>query len=976
LRQRIAELETINTECKQAKEKLKERQERLNLAIQGTRAGLWDWNLQTGEVIYNERWAEIIGYTLDELKPISIKLLETLAHPADLEKSNALIEKHLRGETDFYECKTRLKHKEGHWVWVKDRGKIVEWSEDGKPLRITGTHVDITEQVQAETALRHEYLLSQAMTKASAALTSTLDLEQVLDRILEELNYVVPHDAANFMLLYGDSLHVVRWHGYEPSATEDVFSKTFKYSEFYGLQEMVESKQPMLIPDVRKYPGWVQVHKWLHAYAAAPIIIDDETIGFLSIDNATPNSVTEEHAQSLSIFANQAAIAIKNARLYEQTQQEIIERVQAEDELRKSTENIRITLNSIGDAVISTDVEGRVVRMNPVAEQLTGWQFSEAEGRPLFEVFNIINSQTRKTIENPATKVLMTGEVVGLGNHTALIAKDGVEYQIADSGAPIRGASDNIIGVVLVFRNVTEEYKTREALRESEHRYRSLFAQTNDAVFILDLDGKHLEANKRAADMLGYTSDELIGMYSKHVIMPTEHKHSNDMLKELLAGHKLHPYQRMFRKKDGSAIPCEVNVELVRDKDGNPMHLQSIVRDSSNRIEMEKQLRRQGQLAAVGTLASGIAHDFRNLLSTIILYAQICQRDPALPPNLEPNLKAIVGESHKATDLIHQILDFTSRSMIERQPLDLATLTTSIIALLQRTIPENVKIKFKTESKAYIVKADKGRIQQALTNLAINARDAMPNGGDLQFTLSAVTVTPGDVPPVADMPPGEWVCLIVSDTGTGMSETVQQHLFEPFFTTKDIGEGTGLGLAQVYGIVHLHEGYINVETDIGQGTTFSIYLPTYKEKVIKANEIEVEEYSPTLQGQSKIILFVEDQENLREASQHMLESLGYQVVTAANGHEALAICQSPRWAIEESNQVDLVITDLIMPEMGGVELIQELRKTAHKIKALAITGYILQEDDLKRLKKAGFVGVIHKPFKLNSLIDAIQQALE
>ena len=962
-------------ERRQTEEKLKESQERLNLAIAGTRAGLWDWNLQTSKMIYNERWAEIIGYTLDELKPTNTQLLKTFAHPDDLKKSDELIKEHIQGKSDYYECTTRLRHKDGHWVWVKDRGKVVEWDEDGQPLRITGTHVDITEQVLAEKALRREHRLSQAMTKAARALNSTLDLEQVLDRILEELNYVVPHDAANFMLLDGDSLRVVRWHGYEPSAEEDVFSRTFKYSKFYGLQEIVKSKKPMLIPDVRKYPGWVQVHKWLNAYAAAPIIIQGKAIGFLNIDNAIPNSLTEEHAQALSVFADHAAIAIKNARLYEQTQQEIEERIQAENELQKSKENIRITLDSIGDAVISTDIKGCIVHMNPVAEQLTGWQSDKAKGTPLSEVFNIINSQTREAVENPVTKVLMTGEIVGLGNHTALIAKDGTEYQIADSGAPIRDAKGNTIGVVLVFRDVTEEYQIREALKKSEYRYRSLFAQTNDAVFIMDLNGNYLEVNQRAADMLGYTPDELIGVHFKHIVMPTEHKHSNSVLEKLRAGHKLPPYQRMFRKKDGSALPCEVSIGLVCDEDGNPLRLQSIVRDISNRIEMEKQLRRQGQLAAVGTLASGIAHDFRNLLSTIILYAQICQRDPALPPNLVQNLKTIVGESHKATELIQQILDFSSRSMIERQPLDLAALTKNIIALLRRTIPENVQITLNIKPGAYTVKADKGRIQQALTNLATNARDAMPQGGDLQFTLSAITVAPTDVPPMPAMPPGEWVCLTVSDTGTGMSKTVRQHLFEPFFTTKDIGKGTGLGLAQVYGIVRLHEGYINVDTNIGQGTTFSIYLPLRKEQEIITTEIEDEDYSHTLQGESQTILFVEDQENLREAGQHMLESLGYQVITAANGHEALAICQSPRWEKEKSHQVDLVITDLIMPKMGGIELIQELKKTTHQIKVLAITGYMLQKYDLERLEKAGFAGIIHKPFKLTNFIEAIQQAL-
>lgn len=964
-------------ERKQTEEKLKESQKRLGLAIQGTRAGLWDWNLKTGKMTYNERWAEITGHTLKELKRKE-NILESLAHPDDIQKSDQRTEKHLEGKTDFYECTIRMKHKEGHWVWVKDRGKVVEFDESGKPLRMAGTHVDITEQIQTEKALKREHHLAQAQAKAAATLTSTLNLDQVLDRILAEVRSVVTHDAANFMLLDGDLMRVVRWHGYEESAAKEIFSQTFQYTEFPGFQEMAESKKPIVIPDVRKYPNWVRVHEWMNSYAAAPLFIEDEVIGFLNIDNATPNSLTEEHAQPLNIFANHAAIAIKNARLYQKTQQEIAERIQVENELRKRNKNIFVTLNSIGDAVISTDIGGRVAHMNPIAENLTGWKISEAKGKPLSSVFRIINSEKREEVENPVTKVLATGEIIALGNHTALIAKDGKEYQIADSGAPIHDDDGNIIGVVLVFRDITEEHEVREELRENEYKYRALFEQMNDAIFILDLDGKHLETNKRAADMLGYTPEELRGMYPKDVTMPTEYNHMRRMFKKIHAGYKPRPYQRSFRKKDGSVLSCEVNVELVRDEEGNPIHIQSIVRDITNRIETEKQLRHQEHLATVGQLASGIAHDFRNLLSTIILYAQISQQDPMLPQNLTKNLDIIVKESNKATELIQQILDFGGRTMVQKQPVDLAVFTQEIISLLQRMIPENIKIESKIETENCIVKVDRGRIQQALTNLAINARDAMPHGGDLQFALSIMKLTADDVPPIPIMPPGEWACLSVSDTGIGMTEEVKKHLFEPFFTTKDIGEGTGLGLAQVHGIIYItHKGYIDVKTKMGHGTTFNIYLPIYKEEEErKQKERENDENLPKRSNQDRTILFVEDQENLREAGRQILENQGYQVIIMENGKEALALCQSPRWAEEKSLPIDLVITDLVMPDMGGAELIQELRKTTGHVKAVAITGYKLQSEDIEKLKAAGFIDIIQKPFKVDKFLKVIRKALE
>jgi CheY-like chemotaxis protein len=241
----------------------------------------------------------------------------------------------------------------------------------------------------------------------------------------------------------------------------------------------------------------------------------------------------------------------------------------------------------------------------------------------------------------------------------------------------------------------------------------------------------------------------------------------------------------------------------------------------------------------------------------------------------------------------------------------------------------------------------------------------MPGGGDLRFELSRIEVTADKAPPVADIGPGAWVCLAVSDTGTGMTEEVRAHLFEPFFTTKEVGKGTGLGLAQAYGIVRQHEGYIGVETQLGQGTTFRIYLPAYQEEM---KEAKAEEPSILPQGQGETLLLVEDNENLREAGQSILELLGYRVLTAANGREALAV-----YGVEGG--VDLVITDLVMPEMGGKELVRQLRRLDPNLKALGITGYVAM-GVAEGLREVGFLDVVHKPFDVKALARVIRRALQ
>jgi len=389
-----------------------------------------------------------------------------------------------------------------------------------------------------------------------------------------------------------------------------------------------------------------------------------------------------------------------------------------------------------------------------------------------------------------------------------------------------------------------------------------------------------------------------------------------------------------------------------------------LIWDVTHEREVERRTQQQERLAAVGQLAGGIAHDFNNLLTTIMLYAQMLLRKPHLPPDMAPSLETIINESRGATQLVQRILDFSRRSIMDTRPVDLISFTEGTVDILRRTLPENIRLFIEMRTGEYIVNADPTRIQQVLMNLAVNARDAMPEGGELRIGLSRVKVRPGEEPPVAEMPAGEWVCLAISDTGTGMSPEVVSHLYEPFFTTKPVGKGTGLGLAQVYGIVQQHDGHIGVETQVGRGTTFRIYLPA--QRVVEAEEGLQEEALATPEGEGETILLVEDEEKVREGGQKILESLGYRVLTAADGREALEVYGA---------EVDLVITDMVMPEMGGRELVRQLRKANPHLKALAITGYALPED-VQELREEGILDIVQKPFEVSTLAEVIRRVLD
>jgi PAS domain S-box-containing protein len=500
--------------------------------------------------------------------------------------------------------------------------------------------------------------------------------------------------------------------------------------------------------------------------------------------------------------------------------------------LRDSRQELATTLYSIGDGVITTDTQGRIRRMNPTAEALTGWRESEAVGQPLEAVFRIVDEETHTAVENPVRRAMREGTVVGLSNHTLLITRDGVERPIMDSAAPIRDAEGHVSGVILVFQDQTEERAAQQALEASRARLLLALRRARMGIWDWDVTTDGVAWHGEYASIFGTPLAEFGGTLDdvRARVHPDDWAEGFALLRRAVETGEAFTNTYRTVWPDGSIHWAQSYGAPITDELGRTQRVIGTIQDVTERRMIEQQLHRQERLAAVGQLAAGIAHDFRNLLSTIILYAQMPMMDEELPPQLHRHLRTIVDESYKASDLVQQLLDFASQAIIERHPLDLVTLVEDVLGVLKRTIPEHIHFIVEIEDArpgTYTVAVDPGRIQQALTNLTLNARDAMPEGGDLRVTIARLHVSEGSTPPVAEMAPGDWVRLTMSDTGVGMTEEVQAHLFEPFFTTKEVGEGTGLGLAQVFGIVRQHEGHIDVATAPGDGTTFLLYLPAH-----------------------------------------------------------------------------------------------------------------------------------------------------
>ncbi len=424
-------------------------------------------------------------------------------------------------------------------------------------------------------------------------------------------------------------------------------------------------------------------------------------------------------------------------------------------------------------------------------------------------------------------------------------------------------------------------------------------------------------------------------------------------------------------QNDGIAPTCRIIISDIVTRKQAAMRLV----ESHHRLEKaidelreaQSQLVQQERLAAIGQLAAGIAHDFNNILAVITIYIDMSLNAPDLSPQHRKRLGIIGHQAGRAADLVQQVLDFGGRAVLQTYSFNLVTLLQEQVELWQRTIPESIQIHFVAETADCLVKADPTRLQQLFTNLVLNARDAMPDGGDLHLSVEQLHLGHRDTAPLPGMAAGDWARITISDSGTGIPATTLPHVFEPFFTTKGPGQGSGLGLAQVYGIVKQHNGYIDVQTADGRGTTFTIYLPM----LIATTLAETAVAQPTVpQGQGETILIVEDNEALREALAIILVELNYQVVTAADGREALAILEQDGEGELSGPAIALVLSDLVMPNMGGKALLQAMRQRGYTMPFLILSGQPI-EAERQPLQTLGYAGWLIKPIGTGELATAV-----
>jgi PAS domain S-box-containing protein len=523
-------------------------------------------------------------------------------------------------------------------------------------------------------------------------------------------------------------------------------------------------------------------------------------------------------------------------------------------------------------------------------------------------------------------------------------------------------------GIIL---EITGRKRAEEALRESEAKYRHLYESMMDGFATVNMEGRYTDCNPTYERMLGYSREELRQLTYYDSTPEKWHPLIARIAEEqVLARGFSDVYEKEYRRKDGSVFPVELRTFLMRDGAGRPSAMCTVARDiperkkaEEERSELEARLFEAQKLESVGRLAGGVAHDFNNMLTVILGFTRLALSKLRPYDPLSADLAEIEKAATHSKEITRQLLAFSRRQIVKRQPTNLNDLIASRKSMLSRLIGEDVDLRFFPSEEAQWVNVDTTQIEQILVNLAVNARDAMPQGGILTVETEGIVIDAAYCRLHPESTPGNYVRLTIGDTGAGMDRETLAHCFEPFFTTKETGRGTGLGLATVYGIVKQNEGFVYVQSEPGRGTTFQVYL---RATGVASASLETGLEVPPAKGEGTILL-VEDEEMVRRLTAEMLKTLGYTVVSAGTPAEALSICQTAK------RDIDLVLTDVTMPGMNGMQLRDQVLALMPEVKVLFMSGFA--SNNILRGNAEESLDFIQKPFSMNDLGRAIRAAL-
>jgi PAS domain S-box-containing protein len=640
---------------------------------------------------------------------------------------------------------------------------------------------------------------------------------------------------------------------------------------------------------------------------------------------------------------------------------DISERLRASEVLKEREHFFRALIEQSADVLVVIDDQPVVRYVSPAFRTVLGHDPAVVTGTSGFQ---LVHPDDVSRAESAFRQVLTTTQSV---SHELRVRDAEGVYRHMDIHVRNMLADPIIRGIVLDCRDITDRRRTEQALRESEQRLRKLLETSGEGIAIRGADGRIAFANERFASILGYSVDQIVGWPIERVVAPSSQGVLRESFERRRATGRSESIDLQLLHRNGSHVDVILAASPMYDEQGNFSGALGMVTDITERKKLEAQLRQSQKMEAVGRLAGGVAHDFNNLLTAIRGHADLILTEVSEASPIRADCEEISRAADRAAALTQQLLAFSRKQMLQPVVLEIDAAIREMEPLLRRLINEDIDLLTALDAPSGTVRADRNQIEQVMLNLVVNARDAMPEGGTLRIATALVTVDAASEADHGDTAPGEYVKISVSDDGTGMDPLTLSHVFEPFFTTKDMGHGTGLGLSTVYGIIQQSEGYVRATSELNRGSTFDVYLPRVREPVRARSALQ--EASPNV-ALGETILVAEDEDAVRALTCRILRKRGYHVLEARDGREALEIAR------HFEGDIQLVVTDVIMPRVGGRELSEGLSRMKPSVKVLFMSGYTDDQLLQRGILQSGSRNFLEKPFTPETLARKVRQVLE
>jgi PAS domain S-box-containing protein len=908
------------THRKRTETSLHHSEQRLHHAFEVSNDGMWDWDLKENTVFYSPRWKQMLGFEGDEISN-SLDEWKKRIHLSEIDGTVDCVQKHLRGETEIYSSEHRVLCKDGKYKWILDRGKIVERDRDGKPARMIGTHTDITRRVESDIQIKR---MSIAIEQSSASIVIT-DLKATIQ-------YANPH----FCLMSG-----------------------------YGVDELIGKKMSMVKSGLTP-PATIQ-SLW-------STILEGKVWQGEIINKKKNGELYNEHV-IISPIKNTSG-TIEN---FIAIQQDITERKRNEAELEWNISLLQMMANSspLGFLVVDNRDDSILYFNHRFCEI---WGITDLEERMKNESMKnndiipycipiltdpVAFGESCKPLQDPDNSAVVEDEIQFNDNVT-----------IRRYSTQIRGKQGQYFGRFYIFEDITiqkkaeqflkeKEQQTTEKLNVAEGRIKDMsffLDQASDAIIVTDMDDVIVYSNNSVEHMYGWNKEELVNnkfaeyFYNSELNVKTDIGRSADE-EQWEADHK-------HQTKTKVNIWIHLRATIITDSSTGIRSILYVITDVTKSRMLQEQASHSQRLESIGTLASGIAHDMNNILGPILI--ALSHFDRLLPDEKSRDMNNMLKSNIlRGSGLIKQILGFSRMSHHDVMVVQIKHIIRELERLIKETFPKSILFDLSMSKELFPVMANPTQMHQVLLNLCVNARDAMPEGGELKIRAENVMIDAMTAKMNIDAKVGPYCRVTVSDNGVGISQSIVNKIYDPFFTTKEVGKGTGLGLFNVASIIKSHKGFIQLETEVGKGTSFQLYIPASTSESIN-NVMQNSGDFPS--GNGETILLVDDEEVIRNITKATLEDYHYEVLTASNGAEALGIFSMNK------ERIKIVILDVMMPHLDGPSTVRAIRSMNANPQIIMMSGI---HTNVKLMKELAIPeeNFVTKPFTIDMLLKIMVKCL-